>query len=272
MANIINERQDLTFLEWSHIRTSSGTAGSFLKSQSNIGGKKKYYKLSNYDAEKGVVGHECINEIIIDRLLTVLGVEHLSYELINADIIVDGNAINTYLCASYDYKKRGESKVALDNYYEINKQKNDSPLTFCRRMGWGQYIDTMLAIDYIILNRDRHGANIEILRNSRAHTMRLAPMFDHGLSLMYSCHDDKSIEEFDILSDLPCNNYIGGKSCFENLNLIQEKEGVFPNTLSESDKDVIFEGLYGTMSNTFINKTWEMLFERYMRYEDLRNN
>ena len=45
----------------------------------------------------------------------------------------------------------------------------------------------MIAVDYIILNRDRHGANIEVLRNSRAHSLRIAPLFDHGLSLMYSC-------------------------------------------------------------------------------------
>ncbi len=272
MTTITHSTQDLTFLEWSHIRTSSGTAGSFLKSQSNINGKKKYYKLSNYDSRKGIIGHECINEIIIDRLLSILDVEHLNYELINADIIVDGKEFNTYLCASYDYKKKGESKVALDNYYDINKQTGESPLDFCKRMGWGKSIDTMLAIDYIILNRDRHGANIEILRNSRAHTIRLAPMFDHGLSLMYSCHNDASIKKFDILSDLPCNNYIGSRSCLENLGLIQSRNSVFPNTLTSDDKDTIFDGLEKIVSDTFINKTWEMIFERYKHYEDLRNN
>lgn len=45
----------------------------------------------------------------------------------------------------------------------------------------------MLAVDFLILNRDRHGANIEVLRNARARTLRIAPLFDHGLSLLYSC-------------------------------------------------------------------------------------
>ena len=31
----------------------------------------------------------------------------------------------------------------------------------------------MLAVDYIILNRDRHGANIEVLRNPKKKTIRL---------------------------------------------------------------------------------------------------
>ena len=69
---IIHEKQDLTFLRWSHIRSSSGTAGTFLKSESNLDGSKIYYKLSRFDPLNGVVGHECVNELIVDRLLPVL--------------------------------------------------------------------------------------------------------------------------------------------------------------------------------------------------------
>ena len=35
--NIVMEMQDLTYLKWSHIRSSSGTAGTFLKSESDRG-------------------------------------------------------------------------------------------------------------------------------------------------------------------------------------------------------------------------------------------
>ncbi|MBQ2503988.1 MAG: hypothetical protein II528_06660, partial [Lachnospiraceae bacterium] len=89
-TRVIREKQDLTYLKWSHVRNSSGTAGTFLKSEEVRDGKKIYYKLSNFDLEQGVVGHECINEIIVDRLLTLLQVEHLHYELIHADIEVEG--------------------------------------------------------------------------------------------------------------------------------------------------------------------------------------
>ncbi len=51
----------------------------------------------------------------------------------------------------------------------------------------GDYIYIMLVVDFVILNRDRHGANIEVLRNSRDKTLRLAPLFDHGLSLLFNC-------------------------------------------------------------------------------------
>ena len=112
---LIVEKQDLTYLQWSHIRSSSGTACTFLKSQSNLEGRKTYYKLSNFDITKGVVCHECVNEIIVDRLLSILGVEHLGYNLIYADIEVEHNVYSTYLCSSLDFKKKGDSKIALDD-------------------------------------------------------------------------------------------------------------------------------------------------------------
>ena len=173
MSNVITDKQDLTYLNWSHVRNSSGTAGTFLKSETSLGGKKIYYKLSNFDSEKGIIGHECVNEIIVDRLLDILKVEHLTYELIHADIQIDDRIYETWLCASQDFKKRGESKAALDNYYQVYKNGTISHYDFCRDMGWQKYIDTMLAVDYLILNRDRHGANIEVLRNARKKTLRI---------------------------------------------------------------------------------------------------
>lgn len=268
-TKIINEKQDLTYLKWSHIRSSSGTAGTFLKSESTLHGAKIYYKLSNFDPVKGVVGHECVNEIIVDRLLTILGVEHLSYELINADIEIEGNIYSTYLCAAEDFKKRGESKIALDDYYRTNAQKGESHYDFCVREGWKDYIDRMIAVDYLILNRDRHGANIEVVRNSRAHTLRIAPLFDHGLSLLYSCMSDNDGEQFDIMQDKRCQNFIGGYSCYENLQLIKDKTKIFENKLQESDRDIIFEGMDNILSDIFINKIWNMIYERYKIYENL---
>ncbi len=262
------EKQDLTYLNWSHVRSSSGTAGTFLKSESNMAGKKIYYKLSNYDPVKGIIGHECVNEIIVDRLLNVLGVEHLHYELIHADVEMEGNVYDTYLCASTDFKQRGESKIALDNYYMANAWKEESRYDFCKRMNWQKYIDTMLAVDYIILNRDRHGANIEVLRNARAHTLRIAPLFDHGLSLLYSCLSEEEAAKFDIFEDRKCNNFIGGYSCYENLKLIQT-ENVFPGRLKETDKDILFEGLTSALPEIFIDKIWNMIYERYKIYENL---
>lgn len=268
---VIIEKQDFTYLKWSHARNSSGTAGTFLKSQSVVSGEKIYYKLSNYDSEKGIVGHECVNEIIVDRLLTILGVEHLKYQLIHADIELDGRIHETWLCASKDFKEKGETKAALDNYYQINRMGNESRYDFCTNNGWKKYIDTMLAVDYLIMNRDRHGANIEVLRNARKHSLRIAPLFDHGLSFLCSCFSEKEIENFDISADKPCQNFIGSRSTFENLKLITDKNAVFQSKLKSQDKEILFEDLSFVLSETHLNKIWDMLWLRWCEYENLCN-
>ncbi|SEM24989.1 hypothetical protein SAMN04487770_13038 [Butyrivibrio sp. ob235] len=269
MPTIIKEKQNLTYLKWSHIRHSGGTAGTFLKSSSTLGKKKEYYKLSLFDSEKGIIGHECINEIIADRLLTILGIEHLSYTLINADIAIDGRIYSTYLCASEDFKKRGESKIALDDYYRTGANPGESKYDFCVRQGFKEYIDRMIAFDYIILNRDRHGANIEVLRNSRQHTLRIAPLFDHGSSLLCSCLTPETASAFDVMADKPCNNYIGTRSCLENLEIIKGQKNLFPNQLKETDKCFLLDGLDDILPAIFINKIWDMIYERYLFYENL---
>lgn len=270
MSNkVITDKQDLTYLKWSHVRNSSGTAGTFLKSQSTISGEKIYYKLSNFDIERGIIGHECVNEIIVDRLLTILGVEHLEYQLIHADIEMEGKIYDTWLCASKDFKQPGETKSALDNYYQINRKSDESRYDFCVNNGWKKYIDIMLAVDYLILNRDRHGANIEVLRNSRKHTIRIAPLFDHGLSFLCSCFSAKDIENFDISADKPCQNFIGSRSTFENLQLIEDKSAVFSSKLKPDDREILFADLSDVLSEDHLCKIWDMLWERWCIYEKL---
>ena len=86
------------------------------------GGKHMYSyeeRLSNFDKARGIIGHECMNELIVDRLLTILGIPHLAYQLIHADVTVDGKTHEVYLCASEDFKAKRETKIALDAYKEL---------------------------------------------------------------------------------------------------------------------------------------------------------
>ena len=77
MDQIVYGPVDLTYLSWSKIRNSSGTAGSFLKSQETTPEGKIYYKLSNYDAYYGVTGHESVNEIIAGMIGSTLYTLHI---------------------------------------------------------------------------------------------------------------------------------------------------------------------------------------------------
>ncbi len=266
--DLIREKQDLTYLSWSKIRHSSGTAGSFLKAEAELGGKKFYYKLSNFDNQAGIVGHECVNELIVDRILTVLGIEHLHYQLIHADVVIQEKIYETYVCVSEDFKGRGESKLALDAYYERNHMSGEDPLQFCLRNGWEEYIYRMLVVDYLICNRDRHGANMEILRNKQKKILRLAPLFDHGLSLLFHCTTEEETVKQDVLEDKMCNNFIGSRSVWKNLNLIPK--GCLPKLqpLKETDKNVLMKDLDGVISETLQEKIWDMVWKRWCAYED----
>lgn len=270
MQDIIHDTQDMTWLEWGWNRQTPGSVGTFMKAYS-IGedGKKIYFKLSNFDVNKGVIGHECINELIAARLLSILGIEHLDYQLINADIKVSGRIYNTWLCASRDFKRDGEEKISLDDFYKLNAYSNDTPLDFCIRKGWGKYIYNMLVFDFLILNRDRHGANIEILRNTKTNTERPAPLFDNGLSLLFSCHTLEVLNNFNVLADRPIQSFLGGRSVLENLSLIPVDQLPQLVALKDTDKDILLAGLDDALDHKWLGKIWEMILGRWKIYEDI---
>ncbi|MBQ9060954.1 MAG: hypothetical protein IJ128_07410 [Firmicutes bacterium] len=266
---VIRELQDLRYLEWSKVRKTSGTAGSFLKSQEAREGRKLYYKLSCYDSVHGITGHESVNEIIADRLLSILGIPHLEYQLLHCIVKIDGKERETWLCASEDFKSPGDSKIALDELYDLEKLPEEGPMEFCVRRGWGAYVYEMLVVDYLILNRDRHGANIEILRNRRDGRTAPAPLFDHGLSLLYSCHTEAEAGGFDIMKDLPVQCFVGSRSARENLDLIPAEERPVLRPLQQRDRSALFRDLEDALPKVYQDKIWEMIWRRWQVYEDI---
>ena len=152
--DVVKERTDMTHLTWKKGRESSGTTGTLLKSSfTDKEGVRHYYKLSDYSVTEGIIGHECVNELVCSRLLTILGVDCVSYRLLHALINVDGKEIDTWIAESLDFKKRGQSKIALDDYYEMNRLPEETPFDFCARMGWQEEICQMLAVDYLKIGR-----------------------------------------------------------------------------------------------------------------------
>ena len=271
LEQIVHDLQDMTYLNWAKIRNSSGAAGSFLKAYEETRSGKIYYKVSNFDAWKGAIGHECINEIIVDRLLNILGIDHLSYQLIHAKIQVDNQEYLTWLCASQDFKLPGESKIALDAYYQAERLPNEAPLDFCIRCGWEKTIYEMLVVDFLILNRDRHGANMEVLRNQTKKTIRLAPLFDHGLSLFSRCVSTEAMLKEDVLADKPVQCFVGSRSSWENLRLIPHGHYPALHPLTANDKPFLLEGLSEALDQQWLERIWEMIWRRWQAYENFRN-
>lgn len=219
---VYHDIMDLTYLTWTLSRNSSGTAGSFLKSYEQSDNIRYYYKLSNFDTVRGVFGHECLNEIVAQNIADALGIPHLEYDLICADVRIDSRDYRTWLTRSTDFKDPGEHKLAFETYYEINKMPDEDVWAYIVRSQLEQYFYNIFVLDYLICNRDRHGANIEVLEKKGIY--RMAPVFDNGLSLLFSCYDDGSaMESFDRLKDGPVNNFVGTMSLAENLKKVPEK-------------------------------------------------
>lgn len=269
MSQFIKDNKDLRYLNFTYTKNSTGTAGTFLKAQETINKQKLYYKLSNYNPIDGIIGHECINELIVDRLLNILNIQHVQYNLIHADIMIDDKTYNTYLCVSKDFKLEGDSKIALDIFYKNCKYENETIIDFCKRYGFIEDIYKTIVVDYIILNRDRHGANIEVLYNKYNDSYRLSPIFDNGMSLLFSCHNKEDIEQFDIMEDKKVQSFIGSKSTLDNLNIIPDNSYPTLNKLDKNDKESIFFDLHDVLDEKLIDKIWQMIFERYKHYENI---
>ena len=129
----------------------------------------------------------------------------------------------------------------------------------------------MLVVDFLILNRDRHGANIEVLIDLKENYIRLAPLFAHGISLLSRCINENQIIKYDVMDDKRIQCFIGSSSSKDNLNLIPKDKLPKLNKLKEEDKEYLFKDLDKIISENLINKIWEMIYKRWCYYEDFCN-
>ena len=157
--------------------------------------------------------------------------------------------------------------MGLGAYFELHHEGEDDPLSFCRRMGWGERISQMMLVDYLLANRDRHASNIEVLVD-RAGTPRLAPLFDTGLSLVAPYGDDEErIGAFEPLSPVATTNYLGSRSLEENVASVAPVTVARP--LVPQDRETLLEGLDDAASPVLLEKIWEIVWERWRWYASL---
>jgi len=266
--DVIHSVQDFTSLIWSETGQTSASGGTFLKARTGIGADATYYKLSCYDSYRGIYGHECVNELIAARLMELLGVPHVRYTLVHARIVVDGTEHITWLARSKSFRKTGESKMAFDIFFDLMHEKGESQLKLCERFGWLADVQRIMLVDYLIANRDRHGANIEVLQ-SHDGSLRLAPLFDSGVSLVFSCYGDKEcVRDFDPLKDVRANNFIGTRSLTENLRFVPADIAI--GRLDENSREQLLAGLDGVLPQAHLDAIWNIIWQRWQHWTDMQ--
>ena len=263
--DVVHTVQDLRHLVWSETGQTSASGGTFLKARTGVGPSATYYKLSCYDSYRGIYGHECVNEIVASRLMEALGVEHVRYSLVHARIVVDDVEHVTWLARSKSFRKAGESKMAFDTFFDLMHEKGESQLEFCERFGWLESVQRMMLVDFLIANRDRHGANIEVLR-ARDGSLRLAPLFDNGVSLVFSCYgDEQRARSFEPLQDVRANNFIGTKSLEHNLQFVPSSVDV--GTLCKGDRQRLLAGLDDALPQAHLDAIWSIIWQRWLHWQ-----
>ena len=271
MRDLVGKMQDLRYLQWSENKATSGSGGTFLKASTGAGTGRAYYKLSCYDAYRGIYGHECVNELVASRLFGLLGFDHVPYSLIHASVLVDGVEYETWLSKSGSYRHSTERKQAFDTFCRLHGKTGELPLDIAGRYGWESRMRQMMLGDYLIANRDRHGANIEVLRDSDG-SVRLAPLFDNGLSLVFSCYRDEAcIAAFDPLDDVRANNFVGTRSLEENLRFVLEEPPAV-RELEEGWEQIVLDGLGCCLTSAHLGKIREIIERRWKHYALLRDS
>ena len=129
----------------------------------------------------------------------------------------------------------------------------------------------MLVFDYLILNRDRHGANMEGTDQSIPKNCAACPLFDHGVSLFSRTPDDAALAKEDVMADKPVQCFVGTRSAWENLHLIPKD--VTPSESAEGNRSCtdLLDGLDEAFSPYWLERIWEMIWRRWKTYENLRN-
>lgn len=257
--------KDLTNVNWRKSSGSLGTNGCYFKTMLVENGVKYYYKLSVFNSAVGFYGHESINEVIVYRLCKILGLECAEFKLVKVLVKIDGELYETFACKSKSYKKEADKAISFEELFIENRQGREATIEFIRRNGMNTFINKMIALDFMIINRDRHGANIEIIKDN-AGKLGFAPLFDNGLSFVCSITRDTprykdKLNEFNVIKDLPVNNYIGTRSLAENLKYVTQHVTV--NKLTMADKSKLFFNMGEAFETEYKEKIWGIVTLRY---------
>lgn len=234
--------------------------------------KRWIYRNNDYYLEKsgsGVLCQEVYNEWLISRIFSLTAVNSIIYDLSNEE----GTTCICKAFTSAEYELIPHSQI-FDTIKRIAYPGENELEFFYRTLDYynvsysRDMIDTMLAIDYITVNEDRHYNNIGLLLNLKGN-LTLAPVYDNGNSLWFRSKTD----QIDINDDTrPCRPFVN-KSTFgywdKQVKLIENCPVIDEKALDDVLKE--FKEI-ASANNDFIPKRIDIICEGIkFRYNKLRS-
>lgn len=136
--------------------------------------------------------YEVFNEIIASKIMEILDISHVTYELKVIDNEVYSSCDNF---VSYNEDFVSAYMLYLSKHIDNNTSTFNHLMNIYSNLGIKNYkeeINKMLFIDYLIGNTDRHLNNFGVIRNAKTlEFLRIAPIYDSGSSLGFDVPSDK---------------------------------------------------------------------------------
>ncbi|WP_097075194.1 hypothetical protein [Ureibacillus xyleni] len=170
-------------------------------------GDQSKWQIGNKWVKQNARGYEGIAEYVASLILvnsTLPLTEYVTYTPCKIGLsngkIEDG-------CISSDFRGKYEQEISLERLFEKNFTLTSSIINNAKlstsekvthiiekvyeftNLDIAIPLKRMLAFDAFILNEDRHTNNIVFLYDIRENSWKLAPLFDHGLSLLSDVKD-----------------------------------------------------------------------------------
>lgn len=238
----------------------------------------KWYKADH-------MGYEALAEYVVSELLKKSNVENfVVYGLVE---IKYDNKISIG-CVSDNFREDYEMLVPIEKLHrqyfgkgladvlsdkESIEDKIKYTVNFIEKItgleNVGEYFATMLAVDAIFLNEDRHTNNIAVIRNEKTKNYRFAPIFDNGLSLLSDTNDYTfDCDVYDNIKKVNAKPF--DRSFDEQLNAVEELYGSkLKFNFTRTDVYNIITVLKNVYDEKIVERVEQVLFQQMRKYQYL---
>lgn len=153
-----------------------------------------------------------ITEVLVSDILELFEINYTKYYLDK----IERKGKDYTVCYSYDFTKGGEF-ISMRNL--VSRGENDYEIVTNTFPEFIREIDTMLVVDFLINNIDRHYRNFGIVKRDSSY--EFAPLFDHGFSLYGDLSDyELELDDKQTLESIDeCKTF--SSSHYKQLDLIQ---------------------------------------------------